>query len=66
MLSLESWRLGPDAQGRILTLVRRPGPGGDLEYAIFRDDEADPNAAAELYGLPAKALVAIGAIAGRS
>ena len=64
MLSPERWRLGPDARGRIITLVRRPGFEGDLEYAIFRDDETDPHAAVELYGLPAEALVRIGLIAG--
>lgn len=65
MLSPETWRLGPDARGRVITLVRRLGTEGDLEYALFRDDETDPNAAAELYGLPAELLVRIGAIAGR-
>jgi hypothetical protein len=58
--SLSRWPLGPDAHGRPITLVRRSGADGACDYAIYRDDAADP---AELYGLSARVLARIAEIA---
>ena len=53
------WALGDDLEGRPLTLLRRQTDDG-ATYAIFRGGETGGD---ELYGLPAAALVALGAIA---